>query len=105
MTVPGSDQAVYISDDVVLSNNDVVSSRVIPGEAGPQVEIVFTEAGAEKFAAVTKKNIMKPLAILVGGQLISAPIVRDQINGGKVKIAGFLSEQEARRIADGIAGR
>ena len=103
MTVVGSDQKVYLSNEVVLSNADVKSARVVTGPSGPQIDIVFTKAGAERFTRATADNIMKPLGILVDGQLISAPIVREKISGGRAVISGRFSEQEARRIADGIS--
>jgi preprotein translocase subunit SecD len=105
MPVAGSDQPIYISEDVALSNADVASSRVGSGPSGPHIEIVFTKAGAERFATVTANNIRKPLGILVDGQLISAPIVMEKISGGGVWISGAFSQEEAQRIADGIGGR
>ena len=103
MTVPGSQAPVYISEDVVLSNTDVRSSRVVLGPTGPQIEIIFTKAGAARFATATESNIMKPLGILVDDQIICAPIVHEKISGGRAVIAGTFSEAEARRIAEGIA--
>lgn len=105
MTVVGSDQKVYLSNEVVLSNADVKSACVVTGPSGPQIDIVFTKPGAERFARATADNIMKPLGILVDGQLISAPIVREKISGGRAVISGRFSEHEARRIAAGIAAR
>jgi hypothetical protein len=103
MTVPGSDTPVYISDEGVLSNADVESARVVEGPHGPQIEIVFTKAGAQRFASATESNLMEPLAIFVDGQLLSAPIVREKISGGKAIITGRFSKEEAERIANGIA--
>ena len=103
MTVPGSEKPVYISDDVVLSNVDVDSARVVSGSIGPEIEIVFTKAGAERFATATENNINKPLGILIDNQLISAPVVMDKITGGKAIITGSFTEDEAKRIADGIS--
>jgi len=105
MAVPGSKKPVYISKDVVLSNADVRDVRVSTGPNGPQIEIVFTNTGAEQFALLTVNNIGKPFAILVDGQLISAPIIMDKIFGGKAVIAGDFSPEEAKRIADGITGQ
>ena len=102
MTVTGTDHKVFISNEILLSNGDVESSRVVPGSIGPEVEIVFTKTGAEKFTRATEHNIMKPLGILVDGQLICAPIVHEKISGGRAEITGKFSAQEARRIADGI---
>jgi preprotein translocase subunit SecD len=103
MVVSGSDTSVYVADDVLLSNTDIKSARVAAAQDGPQIEIVFTEAGARRFADVTETNLMKQLVILVDGKVISAPIVRDRIPGGRAVITGAFSEEEARRIADGIA--
>jgi preprotein translocase subunit SecD len=105
MTVPGSKAPVYISEDVALSNADVQSARVVTGPNGQQIEIVFTKVGAERFAATTERLIRKPLGILVDGKLISAPVVMDKISGGKAIITGSFSEEEAKRIADGITGQ
>ena len=105
MTASGSEKPVYVSDNVVLSNDSVKSARLVSGPGGPQIEIVFTKAGAERFATATEQNLMKPIAILVGGKLISAPIVREKISGGKAVISGRFTEEEAKRIADGIVGK
>ena len=105
MTVPGSERTVYVSDDVLLSNADVESAHTVSGPSGPQIEIVFTKAGAKRFTKATEQNIMKPLAILVDGKLLSAPIVREKITGRRAVISGQFTEQEARRIADGIVGK
>jgi preprotein translocase subunit SecD len=106
MTVQGRDQSVYVSNAAVLSNADVASARVVKGPYGPhQVELVFTKAGAARFATITEQNIMKPLAILVDGQLISAPIVREKICDGKVVITASFSKEDAERIARGITAK
>ena len=105
MTATGSEYTVYVSDEAVLSNADVKSARVIAETDRPQIEVVFTETGAERFAELTENNIGKPFAILVDGALISAPTIQSPITGGTAMITGRFSEDEAQRIADGIAGR
>ena len=105
MMVPGSENPVYISNDVLLSNADVASARVIQGPNGPQIEIQFTKAGAQRFATATQNHLTKPLAILVDGRLLSAPILLEKISGGKAVIAGNFSKEEAQRIANGIVAR
>jgi preprotein translocase subunit SecD len=105
MTASGSQSSVYISEDVALSNADVKSARVKRGANGPQIEIVFTKAGTERFAQTTEHITGKLLGILVDGQLISAPRVMEKISGGKAVITGNFSEEEAKRIASGITGK
>ena len=105
MTVPGSGIPVYVWNNVVLSNVDIQSARVVSGADGPQIELAFTEDGARRFSEATGNSIMQPLAILVDGQLISAPIVREKIRSGKAIIAGNFTKEEAARIANGIVDR
>ena len=105
MTVAGSDQAVYVSSEVVLTNEDIASSRVLAGPMGPQIEIVLTDSGTERLALATGGSVGEHLCIFVDGKLISAPKVLVPITGGMAVISGLFSDEEAKRIADGIAGR
>jgi preprotein translocase subunit SecD len=102
MTVVGTDQKVYISQDVVVSNNDIVSAEFIEGFGSPQILIVFTRAGVEKFSRATENNIGKPLGIVIDGQLFSAPIVREMISSPRMIISGRFTQEEALRIVNGI---
>ena len=63
-----------------------------------QVQLQFDEEGAKLFEELTAKNVSRPLAIFLDGQLLSAPIVQEPIAGGKAQITGQFSVQEARQI-------
>ena len=102
MTVVGTDQKVCISQEVVLSNNDIASAQVIEGFGSPQILIIFTKAGTEKFSRATENNIGKPLGIVIDGQLFSAPIVRETISTPRLIISGRFTQEEALRIVNGI---
>lgn len=68
----------------------------------PQIGIVFDSKGADLFAKITKENIGKPLAILLDGQVISAPTIQGEIVGGQAQISGQFSIQEANALARGL---
>ncbi|MBI4036364.1 protein translocase subunit SecD [Candidatus Daviesbacteria bacterium] len=68
-------------------------------KSGPEVAIEFTDEGAKKFAELTKRNINKPLAIFLDNQLISAPIVQQEIVGGSAVITGQFSVEEAKNLS------
>ena len=70
------------------------------GVGGPQVSIVFNDEGAKKFEELTARNINKPLAIFLDGQLIEAPTVQEKITGGSAVITGRFSLNEARTLAE-----
>ena len=65
----------------------------------PYVSIQFNDEGAKLFEKLTEKNVGKPLAIFVGGQLISAPNVNEKISGGKAQISGRFTLEEANKLA------
>src|SRR3989339_398618 len=65
----------------------------------PYVTIQFDEEGGTMFEEITGRNIGKPLAIFVGGDLISAPTVNTKISGGTAQITGQFSVEEATELA------
>jgi len=65
----------------------------------PQIGIEFTSEGGKLFENITAKNIGRPLAIFLDGQVVSAPVVQDKIIGGKATISGRFSPDEARNLA------
>ncbi|MFA6528963.1 MAG: protein translocase subunit SecF [Candidatus Gracilibacteria bacterium] len=65
----------------------------------PYVTIEFDEEGGAMFEEITGRNVGKPLAIFVGGDLISAPNVNTKISGGSAQITGDFSVEEATNLA------
>ncbi len=66
------------------------------------IDIVLTEAGTGKFKKLTQKNIARPIAIVLNGKLISAPLVINPIRDGKVEISGNFTEEEIDEIINAI---
>mgnify|MGYP003996413259 CR=1 FL=1 len=65
----------------------------------PYISIQFNDEGAQLFEELTGRNISKPIAIFVGGELISAPRVNEKIGGGSAQITGQFSQDEAKTLA------
>lgn len=65
----------------------------------PQILLQFNEEGAQIFKDLTLKNVGKPLAIYIDGFLISAPVVQEEIAGGKAQITGKFTIEEAKGLA------
>lgn len=65
----------------------------------PQIGIIFNSEGSKLFADITKNNIGSALAILLDGQIISAPIIQAEIVGGQAQITGQFSIQEANELS------
>lgn len=65
----------------------------------PQVSLQFDEEGTKIFADITKRNLEKPVAISLDGQIISAPTVQTVIESGQAVITGKFTTQEAKQLA------
>ncbi len=65
----------------------------------PEINITFNSEGAEKFAELTQRNVGKPIAIVLDGQIISAPRVSQEITDGNAVITGQFTIEEARQLA------
>ncbi len=64
----------------------------------PQINLELNDEGAEIFGELTRRNVGKQLAIYLDGAPISAPVVREEITGGKAQITGDFTPQSAKEF-------
>ncbi|MBO0749091.1 MAG: protein translocase subunit SecD [Porphyrobacter sp.] len=65
----------------------------------PVVNIQFDSQGADKFGRLTTENVNKPFAIVLDGQVLSAPNINEPILGGSAIIEGNFTVQSANQLA------
>ena len=68
----------------------------------PAVTIQFDSEGGQKFARMTQQNVNKLFAIVLDGQVISAPQIREPIFGGVSQISGSFTTESANHVVDGV---
>jgi preprotein translocase subunit SecD len=101
--VEGTKNKIYLHKEAALTRRDITAARATVDSAdNPAVEVVFSEEGRKKLAKLTEQHQGKPLAILVDGKVIFAPVVRAKITQEKALITGKFSKAEAERIAGRI---
>lgn len=95
-----------VKDETTLTPTDLTGADLVKAEvafdqisSSPVVSIEFSEAGSKKFAEITERNVGKPLAILLDGQVVSAPQVNEAIIGGRAQISGSFTTEVARELA------
>jgi preprotein translocase subunit SecD len=97
---------VLVKKTVVLTGERISDAQ--PGYDGqtnePAVHITLDGAGARIFQLVTRENVGKRMAILLieknKAEVVTAPVIRTEIGGGRVQISGGrMSVEEARDIA------
>ena len=97
-------QSVIVKREVVLTGNNLTDAQ--PGfdenhEAA--VHLTLDSAGSVIFRNVTRDNVGKRMAIILfekgKGEVVTAPVIRGEINGGRVQISGRMTAEEAADTA------
>ena len=86
-----------------LTGQHVQNAFVVSSPAGePRIGFQLDSQGAAAFAEVTRENIGNRLAIVLDGDLYSAPVIRSEIPGGSGEISGNFSIQEAYELVNAL---
>jgi len=93
--------AVIVKKQVVLTGENLTDAQ--PGFDGqtqePTVNLVLDAKGARIFKDITRENINKRMAIILfekgKGEVVTAPVIRSEIGGGRVQISGRMTTMEA----------
>ncbi len=99
----GSGRLVYLHPEIIVTNSDIVAARAVP-DGGPEqysINVEFNASGAEKMRAATGNHIGKPVAILLDGQVVMAPVLRSPISAS-ARITGKFTRAQAEKIVHGI---
>ena len=100
-----SGQSVIVKKQVILTGENLTDAQ--PGFDGqtqePTVNLTLDAKGARIFKDVTRENINKRMAIILfekgKGEVVTAPVIRSEIGGGRVQISGRMSTAEANDTA------
>jgi len=92
-----------------LSGDIITDARVEyeqQGQGHPQIAMTMTPAAAIEWARITKENIGRCVAIVLDDIVYSAPVVQNEISGGRSSITGNFTPKEAADLANILkAGR
>ncbi|MDC0887016.1 protein translocase subunit SecD [Altererythrobacter sp.] len=70
-----------------------------PQNNEPVVTITFDQQGGQRFAQLTMQNVNKPFAIILDGEVLSAPNINEPILGGSALISGSFTTDSANQLA------
>jgi preprotein translocase subunit SecD len=94
-------QPVIVKRQVVLTGENLTDAQ--PGFDGqtqePTVNLTLDAKGSRIFKDVTRENVGKRMAIILfekgRGEVVTAPVIRTEIGGGRVQISGRMTTVEA----------
>ncbi|WP_066330810.1 protein translocase subunit SecD [Azohydromonas lata] len=96
---------LIVKRQVILTGENLNDAQ--PGFDGqnhePAVHLTLDAKGARVFRDITRENVGKRMAILLfekgKGEVVTAPVIRSEISGGRVQISGRMTTQEASDTA------
>ena len=96
---------LLVRTQVVLTGDRLTDAQ--PGFDGqtnePAVHLTLDAAGSRIFRDITRENVGKRMAILLiekgKGEVVTAPVIRSEIGGGRVQISGRMTTTEANDVA------
>ena len=94
-------QAVIVKKQVILTGENLTDAQ--PGFDGqtqePTVNLTLDAKGSRIFRDITRENVGKRMAIILfekgKGEVVTAPVIRTEIAGGRVQISGSMTTAEA----------
>ncbi|MBA2934909.1 protein translocase subunit SecD [Sphingomonas sp. CGMCC 1.13654] len=94
-------QPVVVYRQAILTGSDLKSARQDYDQSGqPAVSISFNPKGAKAFAETTQANVNKQFAMILDGQVLSAPVIQVPILDGNAIInGGNFTTQSAQALA------
>jgi preprotein translocase subunit SecD len=90
-----------VQKKVLLTGRDLATARVSIDQntSEPYVSVDFNAAGAKAFGDLTEANVGRRLAIVLDGNIHSAPQIRERIPSGRAQITGGFTTEEATDLA------
>ncbi|MEI7562703.1 MAG: SecD/SecF family protein translocase subunit [bacterium] len=118
-TISGKQETVYSLEDIFVQDRETRipatdGKNILNGayfkfanpsasEVGePIVSINFDDQGKDIFCSITEANIKSPMAIFVGGNLLTAPTIQSKICGGTAQINGNFTTATAKELANNL---
>ncbi len=96
LRLTGSDNRAPLEGDVIESAKDDFDHFT----GKPVVTMQMNEDGAREWANLTKKNVGKPVAIVLDDLVYSAPNVNQEITGGNSQISGSFTVEDTKDLAN-----
>lgn len=89
---------------VLFTEADVKSAElIVDGYGNPSINVTLKDLAAQKYARITTDNIGRRIGIVVNGELLTAPQIREVVSTGLIVIKGSLTMVEAETITRSLS--
>lgn len=100
MTVWGGRRTYYAHDEVLLTEEDVITATVVTQDnCAPAIRLTLSREGQEKLLRVTRRNIGKKLGVIINGRLQCTVRIDAPVDTGIVMVTGHMLERGAKQCS------
>tara|TARA_Y100000389_G_scaffold10277_1_gene9607 strand:+ start:13729 stop:15273 length:1545 start_codon:yes stop_codon:yes gene_type:complete len=94
-------EKLNVSKRIIMSGDNLIDAQpnINNQNNEPTVSFTLDRLGAQKFGRATTDNVGKRLAIVLDGEIVSAPSINEAITSGSGMISGNFSFQEATDLS------
>jgi SecD/SecF fusion protein len=94
-------EALLVKKRPEMDGSGIKSAGVVRGNLGePEITFTFDSKAAEKFGEITTEYNHQRMAIVLDGELYSAPVINEPITTGSGRISGNFDQKEAFTLAN-----
>jgi SecD/SecF fusion protein len=98
----GKPEKYLVKKKPELTGAEITRAQARFEQRGYEVDLSFNSEGSKTFARVTGQNIGNQLAIVLDGEVVSAPVIQTEISNGSASITGNFTAQEAQDLASAL---
>src|SRR3989339_93502 len=90
-------EPILIESKAVMQGDSIADAKVDFDQNSfyPKISLTFNDDGSKAFAELTQQHVGERLAIVMDGEVLSAPNIREAILTGTAEITGQFDDQEA----------
>jgi preprotein translocase subunit SecD len=95
---------ILLRKQIELTGESLTDARAgFDENSQPAVHLTLDSTGTRKFRELTRHNVGRHMAIILvergKGEVVTAPVIRTEIGGGRVQISGSMTSAEANKTA------
>jgi len=96
-----STEIKYLLKEIPILDGGMLTNATVAFDQNnrPVINFALNAEGAQIFGDFTGKNVGKRMAIVLDGQVYSAPVINERIGGGHVQVSGNYTVNEANDLA------
>jgi SecD/SecF fusion protein len=94
-------ESVLVKKRREMDGSGIASAMVVRGNLGePEITFTLDEKSRLRFGEITTEYVRQRMAIVLDGELYSAPVINEPITGGSGRISGSFDQKEAFELAN-----